>query len=91
MMAGLRRHKSQREIVELEEDPNFPFYVGRLVGAAEMVSHWLALKREVPEAQEMGRRLNMIVDWFMVDTPPPSQSPQQLPVTPTTQQTQKRP
>jgi hypothetical protein len=33
-----------------------------------MVSHWLTLQQQ-PDAQEMGRRLGMVVGWFLSDEP----------------------
>ena len=60
---------------ELQQDPNFPYYVGRLMGASEMTAHWLTLQQN-PDAQEMGQRLMMVAGWFLTDadvdqTPPP--------------------
>jgi hypothetical protein len=49
---------------ELQSNPHFPFYVGRLVGAAEVTSHWLSLQQG-SEYQEMGRRLGTVVGWFL--------------------------
>jgi hypothetical protein len=51
---------------ELQSDPNFPYYVGRLMGASEMTSHWLMLQQN-PDAQEMGRGLATVVNWFLTD------------------------
>ena len=48
----------------MQTNPNFPFYVGRLVGAAEVTAHWLSLQ-EQPQAKEMGRRMGMVVGWFL--------------------------
>lgn len=53
-----------RALNELLSDPNFPIRVGRLIGASEMVSHYLLLKENDPEAKEMGKRLQDINDWF---------------------------
>lgn len=60
--------RKQRDLNELQQDPHFPFYVGRLMGASEMVSHWLTLQ-ESPEAVEMGNRLGVVVGWFLLDEP----------------------
>lgn len=68
-MVFLRR--KQRDLAELQTDPHFPFYVGRLVGAAEMTSFWLQLGDQMPETQEMGRRLSTVVGWFLEDKPEP--------------------
>jgi hypothetical protein len=73
--------RKQREMVELEQDPNFAFYVGRLIGASEMTAFWLQLQAGA-DAKEMGRRLNKVVGWFLTDemeeppapTFPPDQS-----------------
>jgi hypothetical protein len=61
----LRRRK-HRDLIEIQQDPHFPFYVGRLMGASEMISHWLSLQPD-PEAQEFGKRLNKIVGWFLTE------------------------
>jgi hypothetical protein len=71
--------RKQREMVEMQEDTDFPFYVGRLVGAAEMCSHWLSLQQG-NDAKEMGRSLNAVTRWFLTEdvvTPvmPPSIPP----------------
>jgi hypothetical protein len=58
--------RKQREMVELEQDPNFAFYVGRLIGASEMTAFWLQLQAGA-DAKEMGRRLNRVVAWFLTD------------------------
>jgi hypothetical protein len=60
------RRKKQRDLGELQTDPHFPFYVGRLVGAAEMTSHWLQLQPDNYD-KDMGKRLAMVVGWFLTD------------------------
>ena len=60
----MRRNKSV-DLSELQSNPHFPFYVGRLVGAAEVTSHWLLLQDHNAQSQEMGRRLGMVVGWFL--------------------------
>jgi hypothetical protein len=62
----MRRRRKQRDLEDLQQDPHFPFYVGRLMGASEMISHWLQIQQD-PECQEMGKRLNKIVGWFLTD------------------------
>jgi hypothetical protein len=61
-MSNLFRRRN-RSLDELLRDPNFPYHVGRLMGAAEMTSHWLTT-REDKDAQQMGYRLSGIVSWF---------------------------
>ena len=58
----------QRKYTELQDDQHFPFYVGRLLGAAEMTSHWMTLQ-ESPETVDMGKRLAMVAGWFYTDEP----------------------
>lgn len=60
------RRKKQRDLAELQTDPYFPFYVGRLVGAAEMTSHWLQLQPG-SDGKDMGMRLAIVVGWFLTD------------------------
>ena len=60
---SLRRNKGI-DLSELQSNPHFPFYVGRLVGASEVTSHWLSMQHGT-EQQEMGRRLGMVVGWFL--------------------------
>jgi hypothetical protein len=55
--------RRSRSLDTLLRDPNFPYHVGRLMGAAEMTGHWLAT-REDADSQEMGKRLAGIVGWF---------------------------
>jgi hypothetical protein len=65
--------RKQREMIELEQDPNFAFYVGRLIGAAEMTSHWLVFQQG-NDAKDMGRGLSRVVSWFLtedMEEPPP--------------------
>lgn len=57
-----------------DKDPNFEYYIGRLIGASEMVSHWMQL-REDPEAKEMGKRLGMVVAWFLDERPRSPRTP----------------
>lgn len=67
----MRRKKEAVDdgLSEMQTNPHFPFYVGRLVGAAEVTSHWLLLQQSNPQAQEMGRRLGMVVGWFLPGGP----------------------
>jgi hypothetical protein len=62
------RRKKAVDLSELQSNPHFPFYVGRLVGAAEVTSHWLSLQHGT-EYQEMGQRLGMVVNWFLPGGP----------------------
>lgn len=55
--------RKARPLDELLKDPHFPYQVGRLIGASEMVSHWLELQKD-ETAQEMGRKLGTVVDWY---------------------------
>jgi len=59
-----RRKQDDVDLSELQSNPHFPFYVGRLVGAAEVTSHWLGLQDD-PRSVEMGRRLGTVVAWFL--------------------------
>jgi hypothetical protein len=61
--------RRQRSLDELMQDPYFSYYVGRLIGGSEMTSHWLQLQ-EGRDQQEMGRRLGVIVGWFLKGQPP---------------------
>lgn len=58
--------RSPRDINKLLEDPQFPFQVGRLMGAAEMTSHWMMIQAD-EQQREVGRRLAQVVDWFFDD------------------------
>jgi hypothetical protein len=58
------RRKKQYDLSELQTDEHFPFYVGRLVGAAEVTSNWLVMQQG-SEYQEMGRGLGAVVAWFL--------------------------
>jgi len=57
-----------RPIDEMMRDPNFPYVVGRLMGAAEMSAHWMSAQED-PQTQEMGRKLADVVGWFFRDGP----------------------
>ena len=62
-MKQLRGPRRPRSLQEMTEDPQFVLMIGRLVGASEMTSWWLALREDM-ESQEVGRRLGEVVDWF---------------------------
>jgi hypothetical protein len=47
----------------LLDDRNFPFQIYRLIGAAEMCSHWM-LRQTNEETQAMGQKLADIVNWY---------------------------
>ena len=55
-----------RTLEDLLNDRQFPYYVGKLVGATEMVSHWLKL-RDDAEAKAVGEKLGEVVGWFFED------------------------
>lgn len=57
----MRRARSLNDVLE---DKNFVYQVGKLVGAAEMTSHWLQLQKENEEAQALGAKLHEVVGWF---------------------------
>jgi hypothetical protein len=63
--------KKPQQLSELQEDPSFSFYVGRLVGAAETCSHLMVLSSQ-PDVRELGFRLGAVVGWFLSDEPLPS-------------------
>ncbi len=65
----MKLRRKQRDLDQLQHDPEFLFYVGRLVGAAETTSHYLMLQDNIIQAQEMGRRLGMVTGWFLTDEP----------------------
>lgn len=56
--------KKKVDLSELQTNEHFPFYVGRLVGAAEVTSNWLCMQQG-SEMQEMGRGLGTVVSWFL--------------------------
>lgn len=60
--------RKQRDLNEAQHDPDFIFYVGRLVGASEVTSYWLRMQTDNPEFAEMGQRLGAVVKWFL-DSP----------------------
>lgn len=62
------RRRKPKPVEEIQQDPDFTFYVGRLVGASEMASWWLQMQSE-QQSQEMGKRLGMVVGWFLSDEP----------------------
>lgn len=51
---------------ELLVDPEFPYHVGQLTGAAEMAAHWMALQQD-GDTQRMGEKLSEAVGWFFKD------------------------
>lgn len=67
------RRRKPRPVEEIQTDPDFAFYVGRLVGASEMASWWLQMQQQ-GESQEMGKRLGMVVGWFLTDEPDKEQT-----------------
>ena len=47
-------------------DPNFPYQVGRLVGAAEMTAQLLKLgKLSAQEVVDVGVALEGVTNWFL--------------------------
>lgn len=62
-MKQLRGARRPRLLQDMTDDPQFVLMIGRLVGAAEMTSWWLALRQDT-ESQEVGHRLGDVVDWF---------------------------
>lgn len=69
---GLFRRRV-RGINELMADPEFPYMIGRMVGAAEMAAYWMELQDE-PQTQSMGKRLHGVTAWFLDDEPVPTGS-----------------
>jgi hypothetical protein len=65
----LKLRRKQRDLDQLQHDPEFLFYVGRLVGAAETTSHYLQLQDNIIQSQEMGRLLGKVTGWFLTDEP----------------------
>lgn len=57
--------KRLRPTDELLEDPALLFQVGRIVGAAEMASHWLGMQPD-EQAQAMGARLAASLEFYYV-------------------------
>lgn len=55
--------KRLRPTDELLEDPAFPFQVGRIIGASELVAHWLTMQPS-EEAKAMGNRLALVLDFY---------------------------
>jgi hypothetical protein len=55
--------KRLRPTDELLEDPAFPFQVGRIIGAAELVAHWLSMQPS-EESKAMGNRLASVLDFY---------------------------
>ena len=51
-----------RPIEELIRDPAFPYQVGRLSGAAELVAHWLMIHGD-EEGKAMGEKLQEVVSF----------------------------
>jgi hypothetical protein len=57
--------KRLRPTDELLEDPAFPFQVGRIIGASELVAHWLSMQPS-EESKAMGNRLASVLDFYYV-------------------------
>lgn len=79
MSLSLKPHK------DLVNDPNFPFMVGRIVGACESAAILLqAGKLSADELHEVGVKLDEVVAWFLNKkitphlAPPPSEQPTQI-------------
>lgn len=53
-----------RDPEDLRTDPRFEYMVGRLVGATEMMTHYMALHGD-SKAQGMAQRVNSITNFFM--------------------------
>lgn len=54
---------------ELLRDSSFPYQVGRLAGAAEVLAHWLMVHGD-DEAKAMGAKLDNVVAWFFFPEEP---------------------
>ena len=59
-------NRKPKEIGKLMEDPQFPFMVGRLMGASEMAAHWMMTHSD-EEQRNIGHKLLNVVDWFFTD------------------------
>jgi len=64
MSALFGQRRTPRSLSDLFDDPSFPLYVGRLMGAAEMVGFQLTLKED-KELKDLGNRLLTVTDWFI--------------------------
>jgi hypothetical protein len=51
---------------ELKADPQFDFMVGKLVGATEMLTHYMALHGD-ERAADMATRAHSVLDYFLED------------------------
>lgn len=66
---------------EMEQDPGFPYQVGRLVGAAEMAAVAMRNgKLSADELSDFGARLELVTAWFfepktMIELPQPTPPP----------------
>lgn len=67
---SIRRKK--RDLSELQSNPHFQFYVGRLVGAAETTANWLQLQDD-PQTKQMGHSLAAVTGWFLLDDYEPAE------------------
>jgi hypothetical protein len=55
--------RKARPLEELLRDSAFPYQVGRLIGASEVVAFWLQQRPEGDIAQ-MGMKLHSVVEFF---------------------------
>jgi hypothetical protein len=56
--------RKMRPAQELQNDPNFPFRVGRLVSAAEHVCHYMLVHGD-ENAQAIARHAHKSIDYFL--------------------------
>jgi hypothetical protein len=52
-----------RTLDDLLDDKAFLFHVGQLIGATQMVSHWMSNHVE-GDVKDMGEKLSESSDWF---------------------------
>lgn len=55
--------RRSRTIEELLQDKTFPYHVGQLIGASEMVAHWMTIHGD-EDTKQMGYKLAETVGWF---------------------------
>lgn len=56
----------QKPIDEVVMHPNFPYRMGRLIGAAELAAFWMSIQED-EETRRMGARLGNVASWFFKD------------------------
>jgi hypothetical protein len=57
------KSRSPKPFAALAEDSQFPYHMGRLVGAAEMASVLLT-NQDNPDVKQIGENLGQVVNWF---------------------------